>query len=42
VPFVGRVDALTHPPKDATMGTLTVTEFISVDGVIDSPGGEPG
>jgi dihydrofolate reductase len=24
------------------MGTLTVTEFISVDGVIDSPGGEPG
>ncbi|HST64528.1 MAG TPA: dihydrofolate reductase family protein [Mycobacteriales bacterium] len=24
------------------MGTLTVTEFISVDGVIDSPGGEAG
>jgi dihydrofolate reductase len=24
------------------MGILTVTEFISVDGVIDSPGGEPG
>lgn len=24
------------------MGTLTVTEFISFDGVIDSPGGEPG
>jgi dihydrofolate reductase len=24
------------------MGTLTVAEFISLDGVIDSPGGEPG
>lgn len=24
------------------MGTITVTEFISADGVVDSPGGEPG
>src|SRR5688572_6060074 len=27
------------PAKETSMGTLIVTEFISLDGVIDSPGG---
>lgn len=28
--------------KESSMRKLIVTEFISVDGVIEAPGGEPG